>query len=84
MRYFISGPRKVLEKWIRLKTPQKQERFLSKQALLDLELWLITFLPKLHQGISINLTTYRRPNIITWLDACPKGMGGYIHMSLAW
>jgi hypothetical protein len=49
MRYYISGPRKVLEKWIKSKTSQKQERYLSKQALLDLSLWVTTFLPKLHQ-----------------------------------
>jgi hypothetical protein len=32
---------------------------------------------KARQGISINLLTIRRPDIIGWSDACPFGMGGY-------
>ncbi len=84
MRYFISGPRKALEKWSKLNAPKSIEKYLPKQALLDLQLWLDIFLPKIHRGISLNLITYRRPTIISWSDACPKGMGGYTHTGLAW
>ena len=51
---------------------------------MDLNLWKEDFLPKIHQGISLNIITYRRPSIICWSDACPKGMGGYNHSGLAW
>jgi hypothetical protein len=51
---------------------------------MDLNLWKEDFLPKIHQGISLNIITYRRPSIICWSDACPKGMGGYNHNGLAW
>jgi hypothetical protein len=43
------------------------------------------FLPKIHQGININLLAYRRPTHITFSDACPKGLGVFSATSgLAW
>ncbi len=50
---------------------------ISSPVLEDLKLWQRIFLPKLHKGLSLNLILYRRPSVIRWSDACPKGLGGY-------
>ena len=56
---------------------------LSDEVIKDLRLWE-QLLAKARQGISINLLTTRRPDIIGWSDACPFGMGGYNTAGRAW
>jgi hypothetical protein len=59
--------------------------WLSKAVLADLKLFSEIFLPRLYEGISINLLTFRRPTHIFWSGACPSGMGGYSqHSGKAW
>jgi hypothetical protein len=84
MRYFLNRLRHVLEKWKCDSKPKHIESFLPKSSILDLQLWAEHFLPKINQGISLNIITYRRPTEICWSDACPKGLGGYNHHGLAW
>jgi hypothetical protein len=84
MRYYLNRLRHTLQKWKSDSFPKSQEKYLPKSALLDLQLWKDHFLPKIHEGISINIITYRRPSILCWSDACPKGMRGYNHEGLAW
>jgi hypothetical protein len=50
--------------------------FLKQQLLEDLQLWL-KILEKLKEGISMNLLTFRPPDIYIWTDACEFGIGGY-------
>ena len=56
---------------------------LSDEVIADLTLWL-QLLSITHRGVSINLLTTRRPDIIGWSDACPFGMGGYNTSGRAW
>ena len=42
---------------------------LSKAVIADLQLFTKTFLPNLHQGISLNLLTFCWPTHIFWRDA---------------
>jgi hypothetical protein len=49
----------------------------------DLKLWLI-FLASAHQGISLNKITIRQPSRLSWSDACPHGIGGYLLSGRAW
>jgi hypothetical protein len=49
---------------------------LNKAVINDLRLW-IKILDKLESGISMNLLTFRPPDIIIWTDACEYGIGGY-------
>jgi hypothetical protein len=51
---------------------------LKSQIKEDLKLW-IDILDKLKSGISMNLLTFRPPDIIIWTDACEYGIGGYSH-----
>jgi hypothetical protein len=75
MCYYLNHVQHILEGWKKDNKPMKIERYLSRPALLNLKLWLDHILPKVHHGISINMITYRRPSIVCWSDACPKGMG---------
>jgi hypothetical protein len=59
MRYFLHRIRKVLLTWDTTKTNKKIERYLSKQVLEDLKLWQHDFLPLIHQGMSLNLISFR-------------------------
>ena len=43
-----------------------------------------TFLDRAHQGIDMNLITYRKPTHIYRSDSCPAGIGGYSHQGFAW
>jgi len=67
----------MLEHWNKKAVNPKVKRFLPKTALQDLHLWHSCFLPKIYEGISLNLITCWRPTNLCWSDACPKGMGGY-------
>ena len=62
---------------------QKPYVKLSDEVIEDLQFWE-KLLVKARQGISINLLTIRRPDIIGWSDACPFGMGGYNTAGRAW
>jgi hypothetical protein len=84
MRYYLNHLRHILEKWKKDSKATHLDKYLSRASLLDLKLWHKHFLPKVHEGISLNIITYRRPTIICWADACPKGLGGYNHNGLAW
>jgi hypothetical protein len=84
MRYFLSRLRKVLLLWQNSNSTKKVKRYLSSQVIEDLKLWQRIFLPKIYRGISLNLISYRRPLVISWADACPKGMGGYDLLGNAW
>ena len=84
MRYFLNRIRRVLTSWDISKSNKKVECYLSKQVLEDLKLWRNRFLPLIHDGMSLNLVSYRRPSFLCWSDACPGGMGGYDHLGNAW
>ncbi len=84
MRYFLHRIHQVLISWDISKKNKKVERYLSKQVIEDLKLWQKDFLPLVHEGMSINLVSYRRPSYICWSDACPSGLGGYDHLGNAW
>jgi hypothetical protein len=58
--------------------------YLKQTVIDDLKLW-IHFLEKLHNGISMNLITFRPPDRIIWTDACEYGLGGFsIPLGRAW
>jgi hypothetical protein len=60
-------------------------RWLNKAVLEDISLFQTVFLPKAHEGISMNLITYRRPTHLLWSDAYPAGMGGFsMNTGRAW
>ena len=57
---------------------------LRKQQRADLHLWL-RFLSWAHEGISLNLLSFRQPTRILRSDACVHGIGGYSRTSgIAW
>lgn len=49
----------------------------------DLKIWL-DILSIAKQGVSSNLLTYHRPDIICWSDASLTGLGSYSSSGLAW
>jgi hypothetical protein len=49
---------------------------LRSHIIEDLKLWL-KILDKLRSGVSMNLLTFRPPDITIWTDACEYGIGGY-------
>ncbi len=61
----------------------KRKITFSADETEDLKLWL-TFLSSAHQGISLNKITTRQPSRISWSDACPHGIGGYLLSGRAW
>jgi hypothetical protein len=63
MRYYLNRLRHTLERWKKESTSKSTERYLAKSTILDLRLWQNVFLPKIHQGISLNIITYRRPTL---------------------
>lgn len=68
---------KLSSRWRRHTQPS------TETQLADLQLW-IEFLNKAHRGISINLLTYRKPDVTCWSDASFTGMGGYNSLGHAW
>ena len=86
-RYFMNRIRRAAhrdESDDRQKTNRKI-KWLHKLVLADLQLFRDYFLPNLHEGISLNLLTFRRPTHIFWFDACLSGMGGFSnHSGKAW
>ena len=84
MRYFLNRIRKVLQNWGDRLVTKKAKRYLASPVIEDLKLWHRCFLPKVYQGLSLNLITYRRPTIACWSDACPQGMGGFDTFGNAW
>jgi hypothetical protein len=83
-RYFLNRLRNLLTTWNQAQVSKRCVRYLSKQVLEDLKLWHNVFLPKIATGMSLNLTSFRRPSYICWSDACPQGMGGYDFIGRAW
>jgi len=84
MRYFLGRIRSILTAWDVAKKTKKVERYLSSQVLEDIKLWREDFLPKIHEGLSLNLIAFRRPSFLCWSDACPEGLGGFDHLGYAW
>jgi hypothetical protein len=84
MRYYLNRIRMTLTLWNKTSCSKKCERYLSKSVIDDLKLWRDHFLPKITQGISLNLVSFRRPSYICWSDACPQGLGGYDYIGNAW
>jgi hypothetical protein len=89
-RYFLNRIRRIAERKDAVSQKSRQQsnhtkKWLTKAVLADLQLWSDIFLPQLHEGISLNLLSFRRPTHIFWSDACPDGMGGYSqHSGKAW
>ena len=83
-RYFLNRLRRAAYRNesdnVRQKT-SKKIKWLGKSVIADLQLFSDYILPKLHEGISLNLLTFRRPTHIFWSDACPSGMGGFSQYS---
>ena len=77
-RHFIHRLRRMHDShWSR-----RSKRF-SQAQLADLTLWL-DFLTYAKRGVSINLLTFRAPDVLCWSDACLTGMGGYTSSGLTW
>jgi hypothetical protein len=57
--------------------------FLNGNSVKDLYLWL-KILDIAKDGISMNLLTYRFPDVVYWSDACNFGIGGYSSRGNAW
>ena len=83
--YVIPSARHFLSRIRQLKTKARFRRQVSIPALVlaDLDLW-IDFLQTAHNGISMNLLTYRSPTHLYRSDACEHGLGGYSAKGLAW
>jgi len=77
-RHFLSRMYFSLSKMKDFKT-----YYLPKTVLKDLQLWQ-KILTKAHNGISLNLLTYREPNKVYWSDACEYGLGGFSTNGKAW
>jgi hypothetical protein len=59
--------------------------FLNINSVKDcLHLWLKILVDIAKDGISMNLLTYRYPDVIYWSDACNFGIGGYCPRGNAW
>ena len=56
---------------------------LNATCKADLQL-MLEMLNKAHEGLSMNLLTYRKPNSIATVDACPRCLGGYTKRGRAW
>lgn len=54
-----------------------------KDVLVDLTICK-AFVEKIHEGISLNLVTFREPNRIYRSDACPWCIGGFSSKGRAW
>jgi hypothetical protein len=57
--------------------------FLNTNSVKDLQFWL-QILDIAKDGISMNLLTYRYPDVVYWSDACNFGIGGYSSRGNAW
>jgi len=84
MRYFLNRIRNVQINWHQSNYSKKVKRYLPSPALEDLRLWHRRFLPKIYEGMSLNLISYRRPSVVSWSDACPQGLGGFDSNGNAW
>lgn len=78
-RHFLNRIRRR----IIVRKPPKQSIRLSENELQDLHLWK-DFLKSAHQGILLDKVIIRQPSFVSWADACPYGMGGYLITGKAW
>ena len=77
-RHFTHRLRRMLDsKW------HRHTKVFSAEQKADLHLW-IDFLTVASKGISLNLLTFRQPDVTCWSDACLTGIGGYTDHGLAW
>ena len=79
-RHFLTRLRKLTMTTLSAARPYTK---IPDEVMADLQLWE-KLLTTAHKGVSINLLTTRRPDIIGWSDACPFGMGGYNTAGRAW
>jgi hypothetical protein len=79
-RHFLTRLRKLKMTTLSAARPYTK---IPDEVMADLQLWE-KLLTTAHKGVSINLLTTRRPDIIGWSDACPFGMGGYNTAGRAW
>ena len=79
-RHFLTRLRKIKLAAIEDNRPYTK---IPDEVLADLQLWE-QILSLTHKGVSINVLTTRRPDIIGWSDACPFGLGGYNTTGRAW
>lgn len=75
VRHFLSGLRALDDKAI-----FHQQVNVSAQVLAYLKLWM-QFLAKSHDGINMNLLTYRMPSVVIYTDAFPWRLGGLSYIS---
>ena len=55
--------------------------WIPKGTLADLSLWL-NFLDGNHNGINLNLLTFREADLIFYSNTCPEGLGGFCSLEL--
>jgi len=68
---------------LELSAARRRKIKIRKTHIDNLKLCL-KFLQKCHEGVNINLTTFRTPTHAYFSEACPAGIGGYNHMGKAW
>ena len=68
---------------LQMSTTKRRKVNIKQVHVDDLNL-MIKFLMKSHNGINMNLITFRLPTHVYFSDACPAGMGGYNHNGTAW
>jgi hypothetical protein len=78
-RHFLTRLRSLID-WNK---HQQQQITLSRNALLDCQLWE-GFLLKASQGMSMNRITNRQPTKLAVSDSCPFGIGGFLLDGRAW
>ena len=66
-----------------LATKKKQNTRISKRARNDLEL-AKNFIDKANKGVSMNLLTFRQPDVVYICDAAEYGLGGFASHGRAW
>jgi len=76
--HFLGNLRKLC-----LSSAKRRKVKIHQLHATDLDL-MLTFLRKAHEGISLNLITFRQPSHVYFSDACPAGIGGYNHLGYAW
>jgi hypothetical protein len=72
-----------LREWHHRSKNKRHPTTMSTECRLDLGL-MLNFLNKAHNGIDMNLLTFRRPTHIYRSDSCPFGLGGYSDEGFAW
>ena len=72
-----------LREWHHKSRNKRHPTDMPTECRLDLGL-MMKFLNKAHDGIDMNLLSFRRPTHIYRSDLCPFGLGGYSDEGFAW